>query len=440
MDSIRSITVAVLALANGAGCQPRGTANPPELVVLASGDTAGWIVPCGCTSNQSGGLLRRGTLVEQVRGEAGVIYVDVGGAAAGQAPYDRAKFEAILAGELAMGLEAHNLGAPELALGLDYLGELGGRLKAPWLSCNVRDTRGKLAVAPARIVTDNGRRVALIGVVSDRQPFEGMQLDPPREAILKTLTDHRGQYDWVIVLAYLDQSELEELAANLPEADVVIGGPTGQSIAPKKVGGTLLVSATNKGKFIARLDAPPAGGRAWTGKVIEMGDSLADDSRQQTNLQQFYAKLAQRDFAAAETSFIQVAPGSTPRTYQVAGTERCRDCHEADCQTWEASGHARAWQSLTATGAQVDSYCQQCHTTGFGLPGGFVSSRRSEARAAVGCESCHGPSLAHAEDAKRKTALAGQTAGQCAHCHDRENSPKFGYDEYWPRIRHGREP
>lgn len=41
--------------------------------------------------------------------------------------------------------------------------------------------------------------------------------------------------------------------------------------------------AAGKGKFIARLDAPPAGGRAWTGKVIEMGDSLADDSRQQTD-------------------------------------------------------------------------------------------------------------------------------------------------------------
>jgi hypothetical protein len=26
---------------------------------------------------------------------------------------------------------------------------------------------------------------------------------------------------------------------------------------------------------------------------------------------------------------------------------------------------------------------------------------------------------------------------QCITCHDRENSPLFGYDEYWSRIRHG---
>ena len=440
MCPIRSLPLAVLAIACGAGCDRAASSRAAPLVVLASGDTAGWIVPCGCASNQSGGLLRRGSLVEELRGAADVIYVDVGGAAAGHAPYDRAKFEAILAGELAMGLAAHNLGGPELALGLGELRAIGNRLQVPWLSCNVRDPRGQLAAEPARIVGGSGRRVALVGVVSDRTPIDGVQLDPPRDAILKTLADHRGQYNWLIVLAYLDQSELEDLAADLPEADAVIGGPTGQSIAPKRVGSTLLVSATNKGKFVARLDAPPEGGRTWSGRVIEIDGGLADNSRQQDNLRSFYAELARRDFAAAETSFVKSEPGAAGRTYRVAGTERCRDCHQADCQTWEASGHARAWQSLEASGAHVDAYCQQCHTTGFGLPGGFVSARRSAARAAVGCESCHGPSLAHAEDAQRKTALAGQAADQCAICHDRENSPSFAYDEYWPRIEHGSEP
>ena len=41
------------------------------LVVVASGDTAGWIVPCGCTSNQSGGLPRRATYIEGLRRRGG---------------------------------------------------------------------------------------------------------------------------------------------------------------------------------------------------------------------------------------------------------------------------------------------------------------------------------------------------------------------------------
>jgi hypothetical protein len=83
----------------------------------------------------------------------------------------------------------------------------------------------------------------------------------------------------------------------------------------------------------------------------------------------------------------------------------------------------------------VDNYCMQCHTTGFGLPGGFVSRTSSPQLVNVGCESCHGPSQAHVEKPKIRTPFA--AADQCIRCHDHENSPEFVYAAYWPRIRHG---
>src|SRR5688572_28723578 len=58
---------------------PRPNSDRP-LTLLVSGDTAGWIVPCGCASNQSGGLLRRGSHVEALRRRAELIYADAGGA------------------------------------------------------------------------------------------------------------------------------------------------------------------------------------------------------------------------------------------------------------------------------------------------------------------------------------------------------------------------
>ncbi len=95
--------------------------HPAQLAVVVSGDTAGWIMPCGCTTNQSGGLPRRGTYVRVARADHTVILADAGGAPDGTSPYQRLKFEAILGGERAMGIAAHNLGAPEAALGADYL-------------------------------------------------------------------------------------------------------------------------------------------------------------------------------------------------------------------------------------------------------------------------------------------------------------------------------
>ncbi|MCE9526065.1 MAG: cytochrome c family protein, partial [Planctomycetales bacterium] len=88
-------------------------------------------------------------------------------------------------------------------------------------------------------------------------------------------------------------------------------------------------------------------------------------------------------------------------------------------------------------GAHVDAECQRCHTTGFGLPGGFLSARRTPELGSVGCESCHGPSHAHALNPHERTPFPARE--QCIRCHDHENSPTFDFSTYWPRIKHGRE-
>jgi hypothetical protein len=198
-----------------------------------------------------------------------------------------------------------------------------------------------------------------------------------------------------------------------------------------------LTSATNKGKFIARLNAPRGSSERWRGELIEITGQLADHAAQKENLDRFYRLLAERDFAPGDTSFVEPLPADASGSFHIAGNERCRECHEDDCRLWKDSKHAAAWESLATKGSHVDAYCQQCHTTGYGLPGGFESVRRSPSLVAVGCESCHGPSLAHAQHEETPTAFAGQAESQCVRCHDRENSPNFVYDEYWTKIEHG---
>ncbi len=262
----------------------------------------------------------------------------------------------------------------------------------------------------------------------------------PRKALLTAIArakKEHGPLTAVVVLAYLPPDELSALAESLPEADVIVGGPTGQSIAPRQVGPTLLAAATNKGKFIAHLEAPSATQARWSGKIVELTQELADDPEQASSLRDFYAVLAEKDYSALDTAFVAARGQSLPADYRVAGTAECRRCHVDDHDSWHGTTHGHAWKTLADRGAHVDSYCQQCHTTGFGLPGGFVSARRSPARADVGCESCHGPSLAHARQPDTRTAFSGQARGHCTTCHDRENSPTFDYDSYWQRIAHG---
>lgn len=407
-----------------------------SVVLIASGDTGGWIVPCGCASNQSGGLLRRGSFVSAAGEQNQVVLVDAGGAPGGTSPYEKIKFEAILKGELSMGLFAHNIGQAEADIGTGYLREVARRLGAPLISSNLRDRDGRHVVEPYRIGEFGGRRLCVVGVLSKQYETDGSIVAEPREAVLDLLDTIRGRYDWLVVLAYLPEDELRTLAAELPEADVIVGGPTRQSIAPVRIGPCLLASATNKGKFLVVLDAPTdVEPSAWDGRVVEMSSEFPDDPSQEENLRAFYEELARLDFSADQSGFVPPLPAGLPASYQVAGTKSCLLCHPGDCRLWGQSKHAHAWQTLTENGAHVDSYCQQCHTTGFGLPGGFQSAGRSVERTAVGCESCHGPSIAHVEQTSTRTPFNAKE--ECVRCHDRENSPQFEYVAYWKKIVHG---
>src|SRR5512140_2964060 len=158
-------------------CRDSSADRPARpLAVIVSGDTRGSVIAggCGCGPNQSGGLLRRGSYVEEVRRSADVVVADVGGAPAGTNEYQQAKFEAILRGELAMGLAAHNLGGPEAELGAEYLRSTRQKLHVPFISANLADAGGRLVADPAVIVTAGGKRIMFVAVVSPRFAIEGL--------------------------------------------------------------------------------------------------------------------------------------------------------------------------------------------------------------------------------------------------------------------------
>jgi hypothetical protein len=211
------------------------------------------------------------------------------------------------------------------------------------------------------------------------------------------------------------------------------------------VGPTLIASATGQGKFVARLDAPPRGSSGrWSGRIVELDATFADEPGQVANVQRFYDVLEKNDFLPEQTSFATPLPAELPEGFSIAGNTRCAECHPEDCRLWESSKHANAWKSLKEKGAHVDPGCQRCHTTGYGLPGGFASFGPAEERrprvANVGCESCHGPSAGHVEQPEVRTAHFGRAKDHCTACHDRENSPQFEYDGYWAQVRHGTSP
>lgn len=409
-----------------------------SLVLLVSGDTQGWITPCGCASNQSGGLARRATLVTEHRQQHEVLLLDAGGSAIGTGPYQRIKLEHLLIGMRRMGLAAHNIGASETEFSPEQLRELGNQNDVVWLSANLRDESGA-PVGEQSIVFDRaGMRIAVTGVIDpSRVKHPQWRVQSALPAILDVLSDVEA--DVKIVLAYCDQSEMRTLTESLPEVDYLVGGPTGQTLGPTRVGPVTMMAATNKGKFLAEvvLQSSREGVSEKSSGIIEIHSQLAEQPEQIDNLDRYYARLRQQDFTARQAGLIErIAVEKSD--YAIAGSEACIECHQPDAKVWHDSNHAHAWDVLRVKGAEYDPHCQQCHTTGYGLRGGFQNVAQSPSLVHVGCENCHGPSQAHVDNPRVRTPF--QAKQECVRCHDHENSPEFEMEPYWNKIFHRGQP
>ena len=378
--------------------------------------------------------MRRATYVKAIRQSAAVLLADAGGAPGGDSAYDRLKFEALLRGEMEMQTAAHNVGAAEAELGPQSLKELNDKLKGPLITTNLRDEQGNEFLPTHRIVSVGGQRIAVAGVLSRQYASSNLQIDDPYESLMKLIRSLDGQYDELLVLAYLPEDELEVLVTRIPEADLVVGGPTRQTIAPKRAGPTVWAATTNRGKFLVHIQRPSSSA-PWDGTIVELNEQFSDDAEQTMNLKRFRDDLARIDFTADQTSFAPPLPADADSGFRVAGTQACLNCHADDCQLWSKSGHSHAWRTLINKHASMDPYCQHCHTTGYGLPGGFRSIAAGTQRQNVGCESCHGPAHSHVLQPEIHTIY--DAADRCVGCHDHDNSPKFKYDDYWSRIQHG---
>ncbi len=158
--------------------------------------------------------------------------------------------------------------------------------------------------------------------------------------------------------------------------------------------------------------------------------------------------------------------------FEYDGRKKCSGCHKSQYKSWRQTEHAKALDSLRAeekTEAKEnagldpakdyseDKKCVGCHTTGFGMEGGYEIEDPSKYTVGVGCESCHGPGkkyrLSHREASdrfdKEKIRTPRQTladAGEefefverCKSCHmNYEGSPwpgvKEPYTPFTPKV------
>jgi len=148
-----------------------------------------------------------------------------------------------------------------------------------------------------------------------------------------------------------------------------------------------------------------------------------------------YTKAAQasfRDVSAQRRLDLKLSP--------YAGVQACQGCHIGQAKTYAATKHAQAMHTLEIRGKQEDAACVACHVVGAKVKGGFVSMVDSPGLSNVQCENCHGPRLAHTKNPGVSPVPLAEARQVCVGCHNRQHSPQFNFDKYWPKIAHGKNP
>lgn len=136
--------------------------------------------------------------------------------------------------------------------------------------------------------------------------------------------------------------------------------------------------------------------------------------------------------AALLVSVCMTETGETQSGTYV-GSEVCADCHETEYDNYKQyskkahSGKSVKLMSGDLTRQELEE-CFECHVTGFGKPGGFVSFEETPQMADAGCETCHGPGYDHVDSDGDPELIKGKLSVEdCEGCHNPERVEAFDF-------------
>jgi hypothetical protein len=123
----------------------------------------------------------------------------------------------------------------------------------------------------------------------------------------------------------------------------------------------------------------------------------------------------------AALSMLSLGWALVPATF--VGSKACAHCHAEQYGNFithsEKSKSDRSVRPMLPKLTEAEQReCFECHTTGYGQPGGFISFEKTPDLGHVGCESCHGPGSRHAKTGDPADLVGRVSLETCSPCHD----------------------
>ncbi len=435
--------------------------NKPDLVLVLTGQQHGYLLPCGCSSPQVGGMERRYNFLKMLEDNGWPhVALDLGDLPQRTGPAGLPNLQGLtkyiysMKGLKAMNYGAVTLGEYEVNLGLfNVLTNFA--LNEPdykVVASNLIDaeTHYPDMTVPWKVLDVKGLRV---GVASVAGPQVAMRIKAltksekaPRFAqTAATLKNVVGQMQnakvdipillyqgpWSRNSGQRPPTEGVACAEAFPEFPIVLclsseDDPPARPLDVKTRNGTTsqIILLGHKGKHLGVVGiwktGKPAEPYAFRYERVEMTEDFQTPKDKEKDhpiialMEEYTRELRDKNFLERygqvkhplqildEDQPVKGLRNIVPVTY--VGSKACEKCHQHAhaYDVWAKSKHSHAYKTLVdakrPSNRQFDPECIVCHTVGFGYQSGFVSATKTPHLENVGCESCHGPCSVHVKN------------------------------------------
>jgi nitrate reductase cytochrome c-type subunit len=446
----------------------------PEVAIVLTGQTYGYLSPCGCSRPQKGGLERRANFIKLIR-EKGwpVVALDLGDLAPPKKvqEQDHLKYEYTMKALAEMGYSAVGLGVqdfdqqlwhllskytlqkpnePPIILAANLGGKDGGAVVPRE---KLFDVPGKRPMVEAYDVVHEDRKAArprphlpvgVVGVLGPTVAEKVAQIDksfvvakaddtlPGVVAALKA----EAKKPVINVLLYAgSKDDTEKLAQQYPDFNVILcqseesEPPQFPTVANN--GKTFVIQVGHKGQNLGVVGVFKAGnGYELKYQLVPLGEEFLTPKGEEAAkanatlqlLEQYTAKVKKENLLAKYVE--KPIPHEAQIEHDAAnlsfvGSDKCTACHPNEFKVWAESKHGHALDALEKIAdrpglRQFDGDCVQCHTVGFGYKTGYTNEAATPHLKHVGCESCHGPGSGHVANPADKGFLASMSKWKSA--------------------------
>ncbi len=406
--------------------KPLAKWKKPELAIILSGQNFGYILPCGCSEPQYGGLARRYNFIQTLK-EKGwpVVGLDLGDFPGKKRTPQRVLKHAYAMKALnLMGYRATTIGLLETEANTVLEYTLNNKNEPPVVVANL-DPKGLIAglevTKPWKLIEEKGHpAVAVLGMVGDdvrkeitnKQNYQFLKGQAANARVLEetlksigtksqgktpiTVLLYQGGYDGARACAQYC-AKLRTQHPKLPRLDVLLclsdevhAEPPG---TPVRVKGTptQIIRVGWKGKYVGVLgvfaDPRNKDQYRFEYELVLMSPKFAPtkkDAVRNAVIKVFseYAKIVKDEQHIKHWgTFRHPTQVALPKLKpHFVGSSACRACHISAYKIWKKSAHSHAFQTLVdlkdkphkyPPHREHDAECVKCHVVGFEYKTGY---------------------------------------------------------------------